>query len=202
MRVVIALVLAVVLAGTASANLLLNSDLSTPATAGQINTLTINNWTSWGSDGWYQTDIDSDWSVKFWGTGAGMFQDWDCTADGVYTFTVQAYQTLAEQLTTESAYLKVEWYNSDYSTQLGASTLDSLTGTDPVASWNTLSGTATAVVGAVHGRVVLGLEGTEGSGAAFFDDATVDLQAIPEPASALLGLLGVGLVAILRRRTR
>jgi hypothetical protein len=205
MRVVLVVMLALAVAGTASANLLSNGDFSAPGAGSQGNindTFVIPSWSHWGTDGWYQNDIAGDLSVKYWGMGAGIYQNWDVTAGDVFTFSANAYQTTAEELTTETGYFKVEWYNSDYSTQLGLTTLDSITTADPNDTWITLSGVATAAPGAVHGRVVFGLEGTDGSGAAFFDDASVDTLVVPEPTTAaLIGISLVGLLAM-RRKAR
>ena len=197
MRMWIAIAVVVGLCQMASANLLVNGDFAQPGVGGQFGTVTVSNWITWGADGWYQNDIGGDYSAKVWSPNAGIYQDWNATPGEIYTLSVQGYQTVAEQLTTESAYLKIEWFDSGY-VALGQTVLDTMTGSDPAGSWNNLSGIATAVVGAAHGRITLGVQDADGAGAVFFDNAVV--EAIPEPGT--LAMFGLGILGFLRLRRK
>jgi hypothetical protein len=71
-------------------------------------------------------------------------------------------------------------------------------GTDPLGSWVQLSGIGTALSGADKGRIVMGLTAVGSgshSGSLNWDDASVTLAAVPEPAS--VALMGLGLTAVL-----
>lgn len=197
LRTLVAIAVAVALCQAASANLLLNGDFAEPGTGGQFGTVTISNWTAYGTSGWYANDIDSQYAAKIWAPDTGMYQDWTAMAGQEYTLSVQGYQTAGEQLTTEAAYLKVEWFDSGYGA-LGQSVLDTMTGSDPVGSWNTLNGNAVAPANAAHGRITLGLQDADGAGAVFFDNAVVDV--VPEPGT--LALFSLGILGFLRLRRK
>jgi hypothetical protein len=195
-----AVVVLMAAACVASANLLVNGDFSLPGSGsyGAINTVSIPNWTSWGSDGWYAGDIGAQPSVKMWNSGTGIYQDWSATAGQAYNLAVQTYSASGEPITgTGSADLRVEWFNAGY-TALGTTTLGSMHAGDPQNAWFNLSGTATAVVGAVYGRITLDMENA--GGAAYFDNASVTVAAVPEPAA--ISMVGLGLVGLLHLRRR
>ena len=189
----------VALSGVVHADLLVNGNFSDPGagSAGQISAVTITGWTSWGTDGWYANDIDSQMSVKFWATGAGIYQNFDATPGYTYTVGAQAYQTTAEQLSGDrGAYVKVEWFDSGMNAVGTPTTVGTMTAANPDDAWVTLSGDVTAPANAAYGRTVLGLTETSGGGgAAYFDNATVT---IPEPAA--LSMIGMGFFALIRIR--
>ena len=199
MKKLLLILCCVALSGVVHADLLVNGNFSDPGTAsaGQINTVTITGWTSYGTDGWYANDIDAQMSVKFWSTAAGIYQNFDATPGYTYSVGAQTYQTTAEQLSGDrSAYVKVEWFDSGLNPVGTAATVDSMTSADPANTWVNLGGDVVAPAGAAYGRTVLGLTETSGGGgAAYFDNATV---AIPEPAA--LSMIGMGFFALIRIR--
>ena len=193
----------VALSGIVQADLLVNGDFSSPGTgsAGQFGSVTINNWTTWGTSGWYANDIDSQMSAKIWATDTGIYQDWSATAGQSYDLTVQGYQTTGEQLTGDRVgYLTVEWYESG-GAKIGSSlVVDTISAADSDNAWVSLSGTATAPANTAYGRTVLGVsDTTSGSGAVFFDNATVN-AVVPEPAA--LSMIGLGFFALMRFRKK
>jgi hypothetical protein len=196
------IMLVVVFAAAAQANLILNADFGS-GTLGQLNNGgAIDNWNIFGTsqNGWYQTDIDSQRSVTMWWDDVGIFQNWACTPGEEYLLTVDARQPSVEPLVGWHAYLKVEWYDNLWA-KVGESQLDYLSSADPQDAWIQLSGLATAAAGSANGRIVLGLNNWDSpSGKAYFDNASV-VAAIPEPSLAALVAVGLGVVRLLRKRS-
>ncbi|MBN1268772.1 MAG: hypothetical protein JXB04_04230 [Kiritimatiellae bacterium] len=188
----------------AQANLLLNADFGS-GTLGQFNNgAVVDNWTIFGTadSGWYQDDIDANRSVKIWWDDVGIYQDFACTAGSEYLFSADArYRSTPDPLVSWHGYIKVEWYDGSWN-PLGSTELDYISSSDSADTWHQLSGSATAAVGSVNGRLVFGLNNYVGdnAGAAYFDNANVDVAAIPEPTLAALLAVGLGVVRILRKR--
>jgi len=189
-------------ASPAYPDLILNGDFTDNGTYGQLPTTNITHWTTWGASGWYQNDIDSDASIKFWFYDTGAYQNHDAMENQVFQYSVQARTPSGDQLAGMEGYLKAEFYDST-DTRISEYVVDTFTPSDPVDTWVQLSGLATAPVGTAYGRIVLGLQddGTPDneSGALYFDDASV----IPEPsAAALLALGAMGVLTARQRRRR
>ncbi|MFH0953418.1 MAG: autotransporter-associated beta strand repeat-containing protein, partial [Verrucomicrobiota bacterium] len=155
-----------------NSSLLSNGDMST-GTLGQFPNVP----TGWGmygaNDGWYQTDLGQR-TVCMWANTCVVYQDWACSPGHEYLLAVGAYNRSAtEPITSGEAWLKVEWYDAS-STRLGESVLDYITSASAKDTWVPLSGLATAAVGSVTGRVVIGFNtNISASGKVFFDDASV-----------------------------
>ncbi len=196
------LVVAVMAVATAaSANLLVNGDFTLDGTTAQLGTAAINNWSYWGTSGWYNDDIGANLSVKVWWDDTGLYQDWACDGNTAYELSVDAMnRSGSDNLTNWWGYLKVEFYDVS-NAKVGESELDFLTMDDPDDTWMSLSGTYTSPAASSYGRIVLGLThwAENPSGAAYFDNASV-IEAIPEPAIAGLLLIGVVGLRMLRRR--
>lgn len=205
LRVLLSVLAVVVVAGTASANLLLNSSFETgTGQGGDLTAATVDNWTKWGG-GWWANDAaqDGTWSIKRWENGTGMFQDFTASAGSSYSFSLYGYNNNIEPLTDLTLDLNVEWYDSG-DTKIGATILlDQLTGSDPQGAWTLLSATAVAPGSTAYGRYYISTDhATVGGQSLFYDSADVDLTVVPEPTIA--GLLGVGAVlfGFLRRKNR
>jgi autotransporter-associated beta strand protein len=155
-------------------NLLQNGDFALNGTPAQIHLATINNWSAWGESGWYNTDIDSQLSVKIWWDDTGIYQDWDCTPDTLYQLNVYARQRTAEPLVDWQGYMKVEFYDSGDG-QLLAQELDYFLPEYPTNQWILLTGVATAPANTAYGRIILGIKNWSASagGSCFFDDAAI-----------------------------
>ena len=185
------IVVVLTLASVASANLLLNGDFSQSGVAGQLGTATINNWSTWGTSGYYQSDIGSQYSVKIWWDDSGLWQDWTAVAGQAYQMTVQGQTLSSEPLRNWDGFLQVEWYNSGNG-QISKRTVDNFYPTDPTNQWVAVQGVVTAPVGTAYGRILLGVTNwsASASGSVYFDNA--DVVAIPEPTlAALLGFAGL-----------
>jgi len=145
---------------------------------------TIHNWGGGAPDGgWWQTVTDtvanpgSIWVASAWGVSdAG---NW---GGGVYTcVTID---------------IKIEFYQSDQSTLVGAVTNSY---DPPGETWTYMAVTGTAPANSYYARFVMAAVGQGSSGAFQFDD--VSLALIPEPGvAALLGIGGVITLAVRRRR--
>ena len=187
------------LASVASANLLVNGDFSQNGVPAALGTTNISSWSSWGSSGYYNDDIDSQMSVKIWWDDSGLWQDWSATAGEAYTLAVDARQQSTDPLVSWRGYLKVEFYNSTNG-QIASQELDYLTPTDSKDTWLQLSGTYTAPVDTVYGRILLGMNNwaSNAAGSVYFDNASV-VAAIPEPTmAALFGFAGLIFLAARR----
>lgn len=179
----------------------LNGDFESPGTAGQFGSVTIDDWHTWGTDGSYSDDYAPSMSIKIWWDTAGIWQDWDATPGQSYQVGVQALQPSGDALVAWDAYLKVEFYDSDWQ-PLQALDLDYLNSSDPQDAWVDLSGICTAPDEAVHGRIVMGLThwAENASGAVYFDNASMEDMTLPEPGT--LALIGVGLLILNAARGR
>ncbi len=166
-------------------NLLLNSDFALDGVAAQINAATINNWGTWGPSGWYNSDIDSQMSVKLWYDDSGLFQDWTCAGSAVYELNVYARQRDAEPLVDWQGYLKVEFYDAGNGL-LASQELDYFLPTDPTNQWILLTGCYTSPAASAYGRIVLGVKNWTAtvSGAVFFDNARVFCRSLGVSSTA------------------
>ena len=81
-----------VLGISAQANLLVNGDFEDGDT-GQIGTVVIPGWNSWGANGWHNDDagavIDTKGDEIPGGDGVGMWQDFAASAGTTYDYSVQ-----------------------------------------------------------------------------------------------------------------
>ena len=198
---IITATVATLLSVSTYANLLLNTNFTDNGTYGQLPTTNMTYWTTWGASGWYQDDINSDASVKFWSSDTGAYQDYSANPNEVYDYSIYAQTRSSDQLQGWKGYLKAEFYDNGW-TQLNSYVVDTFTTNDAVDAWVQLSGLATAPVSTVYGRIVIGIEPDQGStaGSLYYDDA--DVYAVPEPASAALLIGGIAGIICMRRRMK
>ncbi len=199
---IITATVATVLSISTYANLLLNPGFTDNGTYGQLPTTNMTYWTTWGASGYYQDDINSDASVKFWFDDTGAYQNYSANANEVYDYSIYAQTRSSDQLQGWKGYLKAEFYDNDWN-QLNSYVVDTFTTNDAVDAWVQLSGLATSPVGTVYGRITIGIEHDVGgtAGSIYYDDADVHV-AVPEPASAALLIGGIAGIICMRRRMK
>lgn len=191
-------------AGMAQATILVNGGFEDGDT-GQLGSVALPGWNSWGGSGWHHDDagntLDTK-AMKLWWDDAGMWQDFSATAGKTYDFSAQVLSVSGDPLTLWNFLIKAEFYDSNIGTSPGdellAVELDKFYGaSDPVDTWVEIGGSVTAPAGADTGRVVLLMvDWQDGVGGAInFDNVSVT----PEPAT--LALLALGGVVMLRRRS-
>lgn len=184
----------------ARANLLENGGFE-EGDLGQLGSVTIPGWNSWGSDGWHHNDpeaiIDTK-GMKFWWDGAGMWQDYPATPGNIYLYTVQVIDASRDTSPNNWDFqIEAEFYNAA-DAMLTAVVLGYFDSTiQPDDTWVEIGGLIEAPAGTAYGRVVLRMwDWQEGiGGAIYFDEVSViDMSHAgaafdPEPADgAYVGL--------------
>lgn len=181
------------------ANLLLNPSFE--------NALSSSDWgTTWGSGQFaretWNNPPDGSWAIYLKGTWAGGdnfgggFQQVTSGITPGWEYRLSAYFYWDNNWSAQYQAMKLEFFDSNWQ-QLAAHTnyLQNL----PEATWTLREITATAPANTAYAQVVFegsgfGSEGVLGA------DNFVLVTTIPEPTTAALSLLGLGLVAYLRRR--
>lgn len=207
MKRMLCLIVGLLFVSCVQANLLTNADFEL-GDLGQMGSVSIDGWTTWGTNGWHHDDTVYKYDgkgVKLWWDATGIYQDFDAVAGETYSFSLEAISSSADMLKGWDLEFRVEWYNESgiiigSSTEIGrfyGSKSDVELG-DGVESWKTISAALQAPDLTTTGRIIMDLThaGDWGwtGGSVFFDNASV----IPEPAT--LVLLGLGSIVLLRRK--
>ncbi len=165
----------------------------------------IDNWTYWGADGWWTDEAahDGTYSIKRWGTGLGIYQDFSADADVEYAFSLWAFDNSGEAMGAQSYLeLRVEWFDGDPAlggSQVGSESIGTFYGATATDTWTELSGLATAPSGTQVGRFLAVTEDDGAwSGAVLFDSASV----VPEPGTFIMLIMGGLGIALLRNRRK
>lgn len=183
----------------AQANLLVNGGFEDGDT-GQVGTVAIPGWNSWGTNGWHNDDagaVIGTKSMKFWWDGVGMWQDYAAVAGQTYDCSVQVID--ASRDTTPSNWdlqIEAEFYDAA-NTQLAAAIVGYFDSTiQPNDTWVQIGNSIVAPAGTAYGRVVIRtVDWVSGiGGALYFDNVSV----VPEPVTMLL--LGLGGLALRIRK--
>ncbi len=188
---------------TAQANLLLNygfeselsgSDWSSVWGAGQFLRET---WNS-PPEGSYAIYFKGGWSVGADNFGGGL-QAVNSGIIGGETYELSAQFYWDNGWSAASQVIKLEFFDGSAGL-LQAYTLNLTDLTE--ATWQTRSISGMAPVGSAYAQVVFEGNGFGADGVLAADNFSLTQQAIPEPSVALLGLLGGGLLVLLRRKVK
>lgn len=169
----------------AQANLLTNGDFEAGAT-GQVGTVAIPGWKSWGSNGWHHNDagaVMGTKGMKFWWDQVGLWQDFEAAAGLTYHYSVQCMDFSGSTSANNwDLQIEAEFYTAS-NTQLTAVVLgyfDSTT--QPNDVWVEIGGSVAAPANTAYGRVVMRTVGwQEGiDGAVYFDNVSVTQNNDPD----------------------
>lgn len=167
-----ALVLCLIAGGNLlAANLLLNPGFETGIT-GPFTTCTIDNWTKFGSSGWYCSDAGGYHggvrSVKIFLADANLYQDFSTTAGKVYDVSAWVISLSTDNYGFHgmNAIIEVQWLDSAKTNILSTNIIgyfyggtftppSTNTGGDSRNTWKSISNMATSPAGAFYGRVRL-----------------------------------------------
>ena len=158
-------------------------------------------WTEFGTGGmgaesWASRSGTNGLAMAGWVTDGGLYQDVGSLGSSNYVFSVFGNKDASFAATTVQ--LKLEFLDGSFG-MLSASTT---TVTGAGATWSAYQVSGTSPIGTTYVRPVMTYSGATAGGAFKWDDAALSSTAIPEPTSALLAVVGFGLVAVLRRRMR
>jgi len=139
--------------------------------------------------------------IKTFGGGSGVFQDIPVTPGQSWTASSWAEVSASDPPAAgQFGQLLIIYRDPSNTSQVGSTLASQMVtgGTTPLDVWQqgTLSGTVPAGVGFIRYQLN---EGSPAGGAVFFDDNNLTFV-VPEPAS--LGLIGLGGLLALRRRSR
>jgi hypothetical protein len=193
---------AAALAGTAHANLLKNY--------GFESALSTQDWSAtWGNQQFaretWNSPPEGSWAIYFKGTwsggdnyGGGLQVVTGITAGLTYNLSASFYWDNGWSSSYQA--MKLEFFDSSFN--LLAAYTNYLQGL-PEATWAVRSITnVVAPVGSALAQVVFEGNGFGSAGVLAGDNFVFEAQTIPEPTTAMLGLLGVGVVVCLRRLRR
>lgn len=203
------LALALLVAGSASAsaNLLANPGFENPVLGGG-DTFGAVGWNVFGGGTFTIKNAphSGDNAFKTFGVTSGAYQDFATTAGQSWQGGAWILNPSFDAMTgAQIAAVNIEWRDASNNVLSYISSPGGLTAASPQGStaadysYAPVSGVAPA--GAVTARFVVltGAFGAPGGGAPFFDDASFVL--VPEPATAMLGVVAMTALVALRRRS-
>lgn len=151
-----------------------------------------------GTEGWANHSGSWGMAAVGWSSNFASFhQDAAGTADREYTFSIWINKDASFE--AGAVDLMLEWYDSG-SLLLGSATNSVYSSLND--TWQQFNLVATSPTDTATVRAKLDVTDITAGGAAKFDDADLDVTAIPEPATMAFILLGMGLVAIRLKQKR
>jgi glucosylceramidase len=167
------------------ANLLTNGDFEDGNT-GQVGSVSIPGWHSWGSNGWHHNDAGAylgSKGMKFWWDQVGLWQDFSASAGTSYLYRVQVMDFSGDTSAHNWDFqIEAEFYNNSGAAIIKV-VLDTFDSTiQPNDTWVGIGGSITAPANTVYGRVVMRtVDWQEGiDGAIYFDNVSVTANNDPD----------------------
>jgi hypothetical protein len=167
------------------ANLLTNGDFEDGNT-GQVGSVTIPGWHSWGSNGWHHNDAGAylgSKGMKFWWDQVGLWQDFSASAGTSYLYRVQVMDFSGDTSAHNWDFqIEAEFYNNSGAAIIKV-VLDTFDSTiQPNDTWVGIGGSITAPANTAYGRVVMRtVDWQEGiDGAIYFDNVSVTANNDPD----------------------
>ncbi|RKY25965.1 MAG: hypothetical protein DRP62_00115, partial [Planctomycetota bacterium] len=202
MRNVIILLFIMGLAGSVSANELVNPGFE-DGDLGDFGSVTIPGWTTWGSSGRHHDGSDGavidTKAVKEWHCDTGIYQDFPALMGREYEVSINAHTLSTDRLKGWDGLFKLEWFDAD-DYKIEDVNIGYFYGAkdpcspgepgDPPDTWKVISATETAPMPAAYGRVVMCLVSgdnwyTGTAGAVHWDDVYAGLAyAAQDPSPA------------------
>ncbi|NCC51701.1 MAG: PEP-CTERM sorting domain-containing protein [Spartobacteria bacterium] len=165
----------------------------------------VTNWNAWAGahrvDGSWKTPQEGSQSfvLRNWeGAGGGLEQKPGVDAETVYDFSAWR---LTDNGFDGTVSLTFDWLDASYAS-LGASDVYNLTVPSLDDTWEQFSLSVTSAVGAANVEININNPAGGTSGTMYIDNVSFDAAVIPEPATALLLVLGCGSLAWFRKKRR
>jgi glucosylceramidase len=187
LRSLLTIAILIFLAGSipAWANLLTNGGFEDGST-GQVGSVSIPGWNSWGSSGWHNNDagaVIGTKSMKFWWDGVGLWQDFAASAGITYLYSVQVMDFSGDTSPNNWDFqIEAEFYDNT-NTAIIKVVLDTFNSTtQPDDTWVQIGGSIVAPGNTAYGRVVMRtVDWHEGiDGAIYFDNVSVTKNNDPD----------------------
>lgn len=174
----VAIVLFLAVCLSAQANLLTNGDFEDGDT-GQVGSVSIPGWDSWGNNGWHHDEAGraiGTKGMKFWWDQVGMWQDFAAVSGETYAYRVEVMDwSGATSSNNWDFQIEAEFYDQSGTAiiKVVLATFDS--STQPDDTWVEIGGSIAVPANTAHGRVVMRTadwhEGIAGS--IYFDNVSV-----------------------------
>ncbi len=209
-QILLSVLLVLMFSVSSQANKLANGGFEDPATPlGSWNGLTpIPNWKFEGyipTGGWQAGLIGNDvgrvrdiQGARIWGNDTVLYQEFDVDAGAGYVFSVYCHNNADGDTVDGIFHLVASFYdaaNAELSSQIVASFDTAVEPTQALGEWVQISGSVTAPIGAVTGRVGLDLDDRT-IGGMDFDDVSVRKAGAYNPIPSDGANVGLDLIAL------
>ncbi|HRU16121.1 MAG TPA: glycoside hydrolase family 30 beta sandwich domain-containing protein [Anaerohalosphaeraceae bacterium] len=149
---------------------------------GQLGSVSIPGWHSWGDAGWHHNDagrVIGSKGMKFWWDSCGLWQDYAAIPSATYLYSVQVMDCSADTSAINwNLQLEAEFYDAGHSAIVKTVLAVFDSSIEPDDTWVRISGAITAPAETAYGRVVLRLGNWRSGigGAIYFDEVSVTLS--------------------------